>query len=64
MQMCIVHQKRIIRRYITSRPKQEASIELKDIVYMLGKISSKTRLIMLDDWSRRYIDFLNEKSPS
>jgi hypothetical protein len=64
MQMCIVHQKRIVRRYITSRPKQEASIELKDIVYMLGKISSKTRLLMLDDRSRRYAYFLHEKSPS
>ncbi len=64
MQMCIVHQKRIIRRYITSRPKQEANIELKDIVFVLGKIRSKTWLLMLDDWNKRYTDFLNEKSLS
>ncbi len=62
VQMCHVHQKRIIRRYITSKPKHESSIELKDITLMLWKLKKNTRMIWLDDWHRRYDEYLKERS--
>lgn len=61
-QMCHFHQKAIIRRYITSKPKYEANIELKEITSMLWKASTELRIEMLIDRARKHREFLNEKN--
>lgn len=64
VQMCHFHQKRTIQRYITKKPKLEASIELQKIVSRL-KYSDETRFTKaLDIWYVKYKDFLNEKTIS
>ncbi len=58
--MCHFHQKRIINRYITLRPKLEASQKLKKIVARL-KYSNEERFTKaLDIWHIKYKDFLDE----
>jgi hypothetical protein len=39
--MCYFHQKAIIKRYLTSKPKLQASRELKILVSFLGEISEE-----------------------
>jgi hypothetical protein len=64
IQMCHFHQKKIVQRYITMRPKLEASIELKKIVSRLTHTTEKNFTQKLDDWYKTYEDFLDEKSVS
>jgi len=64
IQMCHFHQKKIIQRYITMRPKLEASKELKKIVSRLTHTTEKILTQKLDDWYEIYKDFLDEKSIS
>jgi len=60
VQMCHFHQKRIIQRYITLRPKLEASQKFKKIMSRL-KYSDEVRFTKaLDIWYLEYKDFLNE----
>ena len=62
VQMCHFHQKQIIRRYLTNRPKLEASIELKEIVKILANINEKEFTKQLNDWHNKWKDFLKEKT--
>ena len=64
MQMCHFHQKKIIQRYITMRPKLEASQELKRIVSRLTLTTEKNLTKKLDEWYGKYKDFIEEKSVS
>ena len=64
IQMCHFHQKKIVQRYITMRPKLEASRELKKLVSRLTQTTEKNFTQKLDDWHKVYTDFLNEKSVS
>ena len=64
IQMCHFHQKKIIQRYITMRPKLEASKELKKIVSRLTQTTEKNFTQKLDDWYETYRNFLEEKSIS
>ena len=64
VQMCIFHQKQIMRRYITQNPKLEANKELKDISSLIWWIRKITIQKWLDDRYRRYKDFLLEKNDS
>ena len=64
IQMCHFHQKKIIQRYITMRPKLEASKDLKKIVSRLTQTSEKNFTQKLDNWYEVYKDFLDEKSIS
>ena len=41
IQMCVFHQKTIIRRYLTTKPRLQASKELKLLVSFLGEIEEK-----------------------
>ena len=60
IQMCHFHQKRTINRYITLRPKLEASQELKKIITKL-KYSNEERFTKaLDIWHHKYKNFLEE----
>ena len=60
--MCHFHQKMIIQRYVTRRPKLEASKDLKKIV---SRLTSTTQIRFenkLDLWYQEYEEFINEKS--
>ena len=50
IQMCHFHQKKIVQRYITMKPKLEASRELKKIVSRLTQTTEKKFTKKLDDW--------------
>lgn len=62
VQMCHFHQKQIIKRHLTSKPKLEASIELKNIVATLTDTDEKTFTKQLNQWHEKWKDFLKEKT--
>jgi len=64
IQMCHFHQKKIIQRYITMRPKLQASKDLKKIVSRLTQTTEKNFTQRLDSWHEEYKSFLDEKSAS
>lgn len=61
-QMCQYHQKQIVIRNITRRPKLEANRELKDIALLLWKISSNVRIQWLENWYQRNKRWLHERN--
>ena len=61
-QMCHFHQKQIVRRYLTNRPKLEASIELKNIVKTLANTNEEIFSEQLNGWHEKWKDFLKEKT--
>ena len=62
VQMCQFHQMQIIKRYITSKPKLLAGIELKAIVDRLTRTDEPSFAGWLKDWYERWRIFLNEKT--
>lgn len=64
IQMCHFHQKKIVQRYITMKPKLEAGKELKKIVSRLTSTTEDNLTKKLDEWYENYKDFLDEKSIS
>jgi len=62
VQMCHFHQKQIVRRYLTNRPKLDASIELKKIVATLAKTDEQVFTNELDTWYKKWGTFLKEKT--
>lgn len=62
IQMCIFHQKAIIRRYLTTKPKLEAAKELKNLVSFLGEIEEKEFKKWFNDYLIYWKDFLEEKT--
>ena len=61
-QMCLFHQKQIVVRNITKRPKLEANKELLEIVEMLWRISSSNRKERLKNRYNRYENWLKERN--
>ncbi len=64
IQMCHFHQKKIVQRYITMRPKLQAGKDLKKIVSRLTLTTEKNFTQKLDEWHEIYQYFLEEKSVS
>ena len=62
--MCQVHQIRIIVRYLTRRPKLEASQELLRITLTLTKTDKESFTFWLEEWYEKYRDFLKEHTIS
>jgi len=62
VQMCQFHQAAIIRRYITKRPRLQASIELNEIVRLMSKTDKESFEGALYEWFNKWNDFLNEKT--
>lgn len=62
VQMCHFHQKKIIQRYLTSNPKLEAGIELKQISDTLTTTNEKEFTNKLTSWYIKWNVFLKEKS--
>lgn len=61
IQMCHFHQVAIIRRYLTKRPKMQASKELWELVLLLSKTDKESFVGGLKDWYDKWKDFLNER---
>jgi len=62
VQMCHFHQKQIVLRYLTSNPKLEASIELKNITATLSNTNEELFTEELNQWHDEWQDFLKEKT--
>jgi hypothetical protein len=62
VQMCQFHQKQIIKRYLTTRPKLEASRELKVIAAKLASIDEQSFSAELTNWHERWNYFLKQKT--
>jgi hypothetical protein len=62
VQFCVFHQKAIIRRYLTAKPKTLCGKELRSLTSFLGYISEKIFMECLDDLRDRYADFLKERN--
>lgn len=62
VQMCQFHQIAIVRRYLTSRPKLEAGIELRAITLALPTLTQKVLTELLNLWFDRWAEFLKERT--
>ncbi len=60
IQMCHFHQKRTTRRYLTNKPKLEASQDLKKITSKLKSSDEERFRKALDIWYYKYKDFIDE----
>jgi len=62
IQMCHFHQKQIVTRYLTNKPKLEAGIELKKITATLCKTNEKAFTNALHCWYQKWSSFLKERT--
>jgi hypothetical protein len=62
IQMCQFHQKQIIKRYLTSKPKLEASKELWIIVDKLISTNKEEFTKELEEWYIKWQNFYNERT--
>lgn len=62
VQMCQFHQKQIITRYLTRKPKLAPSIELKEVIQSLWDLPESTMRDLLQDRYRRHRDWLLERN--
>lgn len=63
VQMCNFHQVAIIRRYLTKKPKLQASKELWSLVLLMSRTDKESFEGGLADWYTKWEDFLNERKP-
>lgn len=61
IQMCNFHQVAILRRYLTKRPKMQASKELWEHVLLLVKTDKESFEGGLTAWHTKWKEFLNER---
>jgi transposase-like protein len=62
VQMCQFHQAAIVRRYITKKPRLQASIELNQIVRLMTKTDKESFKGALGVWFLKWENFLNERT--
>ena len=62
IQMCQFHQVAIITRYLTKKPRLEASKELKNISQLLTQTDKESFIGLLNDWHHKWENFLKEKT--
>ena len=61
IQMCNFHQVAIVRRYLTKKPKMQASKELWEHTLLLRQTDKESFEGGLNAWHTKWNDFLNEK---
>ena len=61
IQMCNFHQVAIIRRYLTKKPKMQASKELWEHTLLLKQTDKESFERGLQDWYTKWKSFLNER---
>ena len=64
IQMCHFHQRKTVNRYLTRKPRLKASKDLQKIMYNLTVTNQNNFTKKLDEWYKKYKDFLNKKSVS
>ena len=64
VQMCHFHQRKTINKYLTRKPRLEASKDLQKIMYNLTTTNQTNFTKKLNIWYDKYKDFLDEKSLS
>lgn len=62
VQMCHFHQIAIVKRYLTSRPKLEPSVELLKICRRIPTTTEARFTELLSQWSTKHKAFLEEKT--
>ncbi len=62
VQMCHFHQKQIVQRYLTLRPRLEASVELKVISDTLANATEEEFTAKFNAWGDRWDSFLKERT--
>jgi len=62
VQMCHFHQVAIVTRYITRKPRMQASKELKEIIHLLVQTDKESFEGAINDWYVKWHDFLNERN--
>lgn len=62
VQMCHFHQKRIINKYLTTRPKLPAGIELREIARSIPRGNEEELTEKLNGWFRKWEQFLKQKT--
>jgi hypothetical protein len=62
IQMCQFHQTAIVTRYITRKPKVQASIELKTIMNLLPQTDKESFFGALDEWRNKWGNYINERA--
>ena len=62
VQMCQFHQLQIIKRYLSSRPKLQASKELKEIISKLTDTDEISLKLQLEKWHNKWNSFISEKT--
>lgn len=62
VQMCHFHQKRIINRYLTTRPKLPAGRELREVVRIVPRSHEEELTKRLNEWFLRWKQFLKQKT--
>jgi hypothetical protein len=63
IQMCLFHQKAIIRRYITDRPRSQCGRDLKELMHLLCKSESQQEFIdQFYTLRDQYHYFLNQRN--
>ena len=62
VQMCQFHQTAIIRRYITKKPRLQASIELNQIVKLMINTDKESFEGALNQWYEKWCNFLDERT--
>ncbi len=61
-QMCQFHQVQIVTRYLTRRPKNIASIELRRLTLEITQLDKADFIQRLDQWYLIHEDYINERS--
>lgn len=62
IQMCQFHQIAIVIRYITRKPRVQASIELKELMHLLPQTDKESFIGALDDWYKKWNIYMNERA--
>ncbi|MFB9119632.1 transposase [Bergeyella porcorum] len=62
VQMCQFHQAAIIRRYLTKKPKLKAGQELSEMVDLMTITDKESFEGALEEWYKKWKDFINERS--
>ena len=62
IQFCQFHQKAIIRRYNTKRPRTSCGIELNFLMNIFTKVNRNTFIKEFNDLKEKYDSFLKEKN--
>ncbi len=62
VQMCQVHQQRIVRIYLTSKPELEASQELLELANTLTGTDKESFIGAFEQWHRKWETFLAERT--